>query len=598
MSLMNTRNAITLALGLLSALFVLPAMADGDPEQLMNWGQMGMQLFGGLALFLFGMEQMADALKAVAGERMKSILAKLTSNRAMGAITGAFVTAVIQSSSVTTVLVVGFISAGLMSLSQSVGVIMGANVGTTITAQIVAFKVTKAALLMVGVGFSMLFMAKNERIKQYGTMLMGLGLVFFGMSVMSDAMAPLRSYQPFLDLMVRMENPLVGIAIAAAFTGLIQSSSATTGIVIVMASQGFISLPAGIALAFGANIGTCITAMLAAIGKPREAVRAAAVHVLFNIAGVVVWFLFIPQLAEIVTLLSPAHPELSGLDRLAAETPRQIANAHTIFNIANTLLFIGLATQMARLVERLIPDKPFEAEILSVTARYLEPELLGTPALALDRVRMEVSHMGGVVEEMLDEIMPAILSGDKATLHKIHRRDDEVDILYAQILEYMGQISKGPMTEAQTDELLELMTALGNLENIGDTIETNLVGLGEDRIDAGVSISQPTREVLSNFHTVISSATAKAIEAVAQNDREAAEAVLAMKADIDQLADSAALHQATRLVAREPNRIPAYTIEIDIIEKQKRIYYFARRMAQSVTALHALDTSIAVPAAD
>ncbi|MBA1444494.1 MAG: Na/Pi cotransporter family protein [Chromatiales bacterium] len=331
-----TRGTLVLLAGLAAAFMVYPVFAAAGAESDMNWGTMGMKLFGGLALFLFGMEQMSEALKAVAGERLKLILAKLTTNRFMGATTGAFVTAIIQSSSVTTVLVVGFITAGLMSMSQSVGVIMGANIGTTITAQIVAFKVTKAALLMVGVGFSMLFISKQDKIKQYGTMLMGLGLVFFGMSVMSDAMQPLRTYQPFLDLMIQMENPLVGILVAAAFTGLIQSSSATTGIVIVMASQGFITLPAGIALAFGANIGTCITAMLASIGKPREAVRAAVVHVLFNIAGVLIWVLFIDHLANWVTALSPVHPELSGVDRLGAETPRQIANAHTIFNIANT----------------------------------------------------------------------------------------------------------------------------------------------------------------------------------------------------------------------------------------------------------------------
>ncbi|MCU7810233.1 MAG: Na/Pi cotransporter family protein, partial [Candidatus Thiodiazotropha sp. (ex Notomyrtea botanica)] len=298
-----------------------------------DWIKMAIQLFGGLALFLFGMEQMAGALKSVAGERMKLVLAKLTSNRFMGAITGAFVTAIIQSSSVTTVLVVGFISAGLMSMAQSVGVIMGANIGTTITAQIVAFKVTKYAMLMVAVGFSAWFFSKNEKIKHYGTMLMGLGLIFFGMSIMSDAMAPLRSYQPFLDLMVKMENPFIGILIAALFTALVQSSSATTGIVIVMASQGFITLPAGIALAFGANIGTCVTAMLAAIGKPREAIRAALVHVLFNVAGVLLWLAFIPNLAEVVMMISPVSSDLPEGARLAADTPRQIANAHTIFNL-------------------------------------------------------------------------------------------------------------------------------------------------------------------------------------------------------------------------------------------------------------------------
>ena len=577
---------VAVALGLLTSTV---AFAASGAEQEMEWGVMAMQLFGGLALFLFGMEQMADALKAVAGERMKVILAKLTSNRFMGALTGAFVTAVIQSSSVTTVLVVGFITAGLMSMAQSVGVIMGANIGTTITAQIVAFKVTKAALLMIGIGFSMLFISKQDKIKQYGAMIMGLGMVFFGMSVMSDAMKPLRSYQPFLDLMIQMENPMIGILVAAAFTGLIQSSSATTGIVIVMASQGFITLPAGIALAFGANIGTCVTAMLASIGKPREAVRAAVVHVAFNVAGVLVWILFIDHLAQFVTWFSPTHPELSGVERLGAETPRQIANAHTIFNIANTLLFIGFTTQIARLVEWLIPDTPLEEADMLVSAKYLDEELLSTPSLALDRVRLEALHMGERVQEMLDRIMPAILTGDRRSLVAVRDMDDQVDILYEQIVDYMGQISKRSLTDDQTEEFLKLMEAVSDLENIGDTIETNLVDLGYDRIRAGVSISQTTREVMLGFHKVVTKAFKTAVQAVSQNNEEAARSVIDMKDEISRMANSAAVHQAARLVAEEPNRIPAYTIEVDIIEKQKRIYYFAKRMAKSVLPVETLD---------
>ncbi len=571
------------------AFMAYPVFAATGSEPDMNWGVMGMQLFGGLALFLFGMEQMSDALKAVAGERMKQILAKLTANRFMGATTGAFVTAIIQSSSVTTVLVVGFITAGLMSMSQSVGVIMGANIGTTITAQIVAFKVTKAALLMIGFGFSMLFISKQDKIKQYGTMLMGLGLVFFGMSVMSDAMQPLRTYQPFLDLMIQMENPLIGILVAAAFTGLIQSSSATTGIVIVMASQGFITLPAGIALAFGANIGTCVTAMLASIGKPREAVRAAVVHVMFNVAGVLIWVLFIDHLADWVTSFSPSHPELSGVDRLGAETPRQIANAHTIFNIANTFIFIGFTTQIARLVEWLIPESTLEEADMLVSAKYLDEELLSTPSLALDRVRLEVLHMGETVQEMLDDIMPAILKGNKESLATIRDLDDKVDILYEQIVDYMGRISKRSLTDEQTEEFLKLMEAVSDLENIGDTIETNLVDLGFDRIQAGFSISEPTREVLLGFHKLVTKAFDTAVQAVSQNNEEAAQVVISMKDEISKMSDSAAAHQAARLVAEEPNRIPAYTIEVDIIEKQKRIYYFAKRMAKTVTELEAVE---------
>jgi len=574
------------ALATLTALAVAPAFAasgvsGADADAGINWWNMAMSLFGGLALFLFGMEQMADALKAVAGERMKVILAKLTTNRFMGAATGAFVTAIIQSSSVTTVLVVGFITAGLMSMAQSVGVIMGANIGTTITAQIVAFKVTKAALLMVAVGFSMLFFSKQEKIKQYGGMLMGLGLVFFGMSVMSDAMKPLRSYEPFLDLMTTMENPLIGILVAAAFTGLIQSSSATTGIVIVMATQGFITLQAGIALAFGANIGTCVTAMLASIGKPREAVRAAVVHVLFNVFGVLLWIGFIPQLAEVVTWLSPAHPELSGTDRLASEAPRQIANAHTIFNIANTLIFIGFTTQFARLVERLVPDKPVEEKIIA-QPKYLDEELLETPSLALDRARLEIGHMGDRVKDMLKDIMTAVVNGDRAMLKKIAKIDDEVDILHGHIVTYLGRISQKALTEQQTEVLMKLMGATNDLENIGDIIETDLVYLGNEGIDNQVAISKETREMLAKLHDVVSTTAELAIDAVMENDEQAAQEVISMKADIGRLMDSAAMHESRRLVAEEPNRLAAYTLEIDIIEKLKRIYYFSKRMAKAV----------------
>ena len=554
-----------------------------------DWLNMGMGLFGGLALFLFGMDQMADALKAVAGERMKDILARLTTNRVMGALTGAFVTAVINSSSVTTVLLVGFISAGLMSLAQSVGVIMGANIGSTVTAQLIAFKVTEAALLMIGVGFVMMFLGKRERIRQYGAMLMGLGMVFFGMSVMSDAMAPLRSYPPFMDVMQTMQNPLIGILVAALFTGLIQSSAATTGIVIVMASQGLVNLPTGIALAFGANIGTCATAVLAAIGKPREAVRAAVVHVLFNVAGVLVWVSLIDQLAEFVRWMSPDYPELSGNARLAAEVPRQIANAHTMFNVANTLLFISFTGQFARLAEWLVPDRPLGEEELVVHAKYLDDVLLATPSLALDRVRLEILHMGERVQDMMERIMPAILSGNKETLHDIERMDDDVDMLHAQIIAYLGKISRLTLTEAQTSQLIRLMEAVNDLENIGDVIETNLIVLGHERIDQGVSISQPTREVLTNFHIAVNRAVESAVQAVAQNNQLAARTVTTMKQEINRIAESAAAHQAQRLVAEEPNRIPTYTIEIDIIEKLKRIYYFAKRMAKTVDTEEIVD---------
>ena len=553
--------------------------ASGSVE--MAVGQMTIELLGGLALFLFGMDQMTGALKAVAGDSMRTVLAKLTSNRFMGALTGAFVTAVIQSSSVTTVLVVGFTTAGLMSFSQSIGVIMGANIGTTVTAQIVAFKVTKAALLMIAVGFGFLFFSKKDAVRDYGAMLMGLGLLFFGMTVMSDAMQPLRSYQPFLDLMVSMETPLIGILIAAAFTALIQSSSATTAIVIVMAGEGFISLPAGIALALGANIGTCITAILAAIGKPTEAIRAATTHVLFNVAGVLLWLNFIDQLAAFVTTISPAHAELTGPARAAAGAPREIANAHTVFNVANLLIFIWFTTPIARLVEWLVPDRPLEQEAILRT-KYLEDELLATPSIALDRVRLEIQRMGERVQEMLALVMPAMLDGSAAALYEIRRMDEAVDSLHAQIVTYLGKISETKLTEKQSNELLRLMDTVNDLENIGDVIEINLVEIGISRINKNVYVSPQTREVLLSFHAVVVRAVADAIQAVAENNAVIAESVVGMKKEITAIANSAAVHESKRLVANEPHRIEAYTIEIGMTEKLQRVYYFAKRMARHV----------------
>ncbi|MGB5451972.1 MAG: Na/Pi cotransporter family protein [Sedimenticolaceae bacterium] len=563
--------------------WVAPAFAAGDAEQSINWGQMSMTLLGGLAVFLYGMEQMAEALKRVAGDSMKQILAKLTNSRIMGLITGAFVTAIIQSSSVTTVMLVGFVTAGLMSLSQAIGVILGADIGTTITAQIVAFKVTKYALLLVAVGFGFIFIGKKDRTKQYGNLIMGLGLIFFGMGIMSEGMSPLRSYEPFIDLMKNVSNPVIGILVATLFTALIQSSSATMGVVIAMALQGLISLDAGIALALGANIGTCATAGLAAIGKPREAVRVAVAHVTFKVVGVIIIFPFIPYLADLVREISPvAEAGVMGMEKLAVETPRQIANAHTIFNVGLAFIFLPFASYFARLCEWIVPDAPLEEGEAAVQAKYLDDELLTTPSLALERVRLEMLNMGEGVKTMLAQIMPAIISGDRPALEAIRAMDERVDTLHAYIITYLGKIARLEMSASQNAEFMQLMEAVNHLEDIGDLIEVNLVELGESRIDQKVSISPSTQEVLQGFHRVVTDAVNAAILAVSENNAEAAGSVTTMKEEITEITNSAAAHQARRLVADEPNRIEAYTIETDIAEKLQRIYYFAKKMAKTV----------------
>ncbi len=540
-------------------------------------------LAGGLALFLFGMEQMTDSLKQVAGSRMKSMLARLTTNRFSATFAGAFVTAIIQSSSVTTVLVVGFISAGLMTLSQSVGIIIGANVGTTITAQIIAFKVTKYALVLVAIGFAMLFTSKRERIRHYGTMLMGLGLIFFGMELMSQATSPLRSYEPFILFMQQMASPWLGILAGAAFTAVVQSSSATTGVVIVLATQGFISLEAGIALVLGANIGTCVTALLAAIGKPREAVRAAVVHVLFNVIGVVLWIGFIGNLASFVAMISPASSELVGVDRLAADTPRQIANAHTLFNVANTIIFLPFTVLLAKLVTRFVPERPVLEDVV-IKPRYLDDILLSTPALALDRVRMELRRMGDRAARMVNEALSTALDGESEDLTALQQRDEEIDVLHAAVVTYLGRLAQENLNEAQSKLHFDYLEAANNIESIADLVESNLAEAGMERLGAGFHVSDETRRVLAALHERVGLAVQLTFEALDARDAGMAGQVMGAKGEINRLADDAEAHLARRLTADEPDRLSLYRFESELIEYLKRVYYFAKRIAKSVAA--------------
>ncbi len=566
---------------LLLAILVYPfaTLAADVPAEEIDWLRLLMGLFGGLAMFLFGMEQMSDGLKGAAGDTLKDVLARLTKNRFMGALTGAFVTAVLNSSSVTTVLVVGFISAGFMSLSQSIGVIMGANIGSTFTAQIIAFNVTQYALIMVAIGFYLLFTAKQEKNRYYGAMIMGLGLVFYGMGVMGEAMQPLRSYEPFIELMQKMENPLLGILVGAVFTGLVQSSAATTGIAIVMATEGLISLPAGIALAFGANIGTCVTAILAAIGKPVEAKRAAAVHTLFNIAGVLVWVMFIPLLVDIVTAISPAAPELAGKARMAAEVPRQIANAHTIFNISNTLLFIGFTSVFARLVEKLIPEKPLDTKVI-VTPKFLDDELIEVPPMALERVRLEIGHMGDIISEMMSGVQTAWRQRDREALDDVLKMDDKVDILHEAILGYLGRIRRETMTNEQSVEFQSLMTATVNLESLADIIESELVTLGKQAIDDNLETDETTRILYVGLSDVVKQAIGQVITAIRGEDEQAAASVLALKDEVRRLADEALARQSERIGVAETGNIELIRLEFEVLDNLRRLYTLAKRIAK------------------
>ena len=565
------------SLGLLSSLFFIVTAvfaAETTPHSI-DWLDMGKGLFGGLALFLFGMEMMSGALKSALGSQMKVLLGKLTRTRFMAVLTGAFVTAVVQSSSVTTVLVVGFVSAGMMSMAQSVGVIMGANVGTTVTAQIVAFKVEEAALWMVAIGFLMVFAAKRERVKHYGSMLMGLGLIFFGMGLMGDSMHPLRSYPPFLDLMSRMDNPMFAILVGAAFTALVQSSSATTAIVITMAGQGLISLEAGIALAFGANIGTCVTALLASLGKPREAVRAAGVHVVFNVAGVLIWLPLISVLAGWVVAISPTHAELEGTARLAAEVPRQIANAHTVFNIANTLIFIPFTAQIAWLVQRLVPDR-IEEEKVIIRPEFLNDALIETPSLALQSVQLEIARMSELVTTMFSKLREAMAERDRKKMAEVQSSDDQVDVLQGEILRYLAEIRKQELSEEEGRDIGLAMRTVDLLESIGDVLETDLVNIGYKIADGEFVESETYLHLLKKLGDKIYEALSSTTQAIRELDQKAAQEVLNMKPEIDHLLEQALEFQSQALA--DATDIEMTRIEMTLLSSLKQIQTYLKRI--------------------
>jgi len=535
-------------------------------------------LFGGLALFLFGMDIMTDALKRAAGSYLKDVLAKLTRNRFMGVGVGAFITAVVNSSSVTTVILVGFISAGLLSMAQSVSVIMGANIGSTITAQILAFKVSAIALPAITVGFGVSFLAPSKTLKQYGRMVLGFGLVFYGMSIMSDAMAPLRSHQPFLDALVNLDTAIAAAIAGAIFTAVIQSSAATTGIVIVMAGQGIIDLETAIAIALGANIGTCATAGLAAIGKPREAVRAAIVHLLFNVAGVVIWIAFIPELAEFVRGISPTADDLTGAARAAADAPRQIANAHTIFNIANTALFIGFTTHLARLVEWLVPDRPLKVEE-SAVPKFLDPVLLSTPAVALNNVRFELDRMGDQVITMLKSGFESATHPTAKGMSEVIALDKSVDALHRAIVAYLGKISSSSLRDDDGRDVLRLLEVANSLEYIGDRVAIDIATSTRKRVEEGGKQDLERTANLDNINRNIVEALEDAVRAVVQHDSELATDVRNRKVGLKQLRQEFELSGASLLMG-DKAYLAAYVREIELLEILNAIFRTARSIAR------------------
>lgn len=420
-------------------------------------------LLGGLALFLYGMQMMSAGLESVAGNKMKSILEKLTSNRFLGVAVGAIITAVIQSSSATTVMVVGFVNSGMMQLNQAVWIIMGANIGTTITGQLIALDVGAIAPLIAFVGVALVVFAKNERVQFIGEIIAGLGILFVGMNMMGDAMVPLRDYPPFINLMTRFSNPLVGIFAGMIFTAIIQSSSASVGILQALALSGLISFPDAVFVLFGQNIGTCITAILASIGTERSAKRTTIIHLSFNIIGTTIF--------TIICLITPLTDYVA--DFSGGNISRQIANMHTLFNVATTILLIPFGNYLAKFATRILPEKEEEKEqhkhlkyIKSVDTTM--DANLGTTAINMQNLRNEISRMLEMARVNVDASFQAFLEGKSKSLAKVEEKEEYIDYLNKEISRAASKMMVHETNVKESKNIGSYLDMTSNIERIGD----------------------------------------------------------------------------------------------------------------------------------
>ena len=444
-------------------------------------------LLGGLALFLHGMQMMSSGLEAAAGSKMKEILERLTANRFLGVLVGAVITAVIQSSSATTVMVVGFVNAGMMTLNQAVWIIMGANIGTTVTGLLIALDVGALAPFIAFIGVVLMVFVKEPKLQHIGQILAGLGVLFIGMDMMSSSMVPLRESEAFISIMSNFSNPVLGILAGALFTAVIQSSSASIGILQALANSGIIAYASSVFVLFGQNIGTCITAVLASIGTNRNAKRATIIHLMFNLIGTAIFttlFLLFP-IASVVdgSLVLPGGLGQTIAGLMPGTPAGQIALTHTTFNIVTTLLLLPLGNYLAKLAVRILPEQPEpEVEEGAMTLAYLTPigttgkeGGLGVSAIVIDQLRNELNRMLSMARDNVSDSFEAVLARDEDQLAKVEEREEYIDFLNREISRYVSHLISIETNEQGSAVVSSFFTISGNIERIGDHAD-NLAG--------------------------------------------------------------------------------------------------------------------------
>jgi phosphate:Na+ symporter len=528
-------------------------------------------LLGGTALLLYGVRLLGEGLQRAAGTRLRHVLSTLTGNRFKALAVGAGVTAVLQSSSATTVMLVGFASAGLLSLRQTIGVILGADVGTTVTVQLLAFDLLAVSPLIVFLGWLLWTIGRGTP-RYIGQAVMGFGFLFLGMKLVSDGTAPLASSELFREVLEALTGqPLILLLVAAVFTALVRSSAAVIGLALSLAASGLMPLPGAIPIIFGANIGTAATALFASIGQNAEALRVAAAHAAFKVLGVLLFVPFAGAFAELVS-------------RTAPDVPRQIANAHTLFNVILAAVFLPFTHIAADLFTRLVPDRAVPA----TGAIYLNPQTIDTPAVALGQALRETLRMGDVVLQSLRESLTVLERNDDRLMRGVIARDDVIDRLEEDIKQFLIGLGQQSLTEEQAERETALIFVIANLEEIGDVIEKNLMELAAKKIAGHHVFSQQGWVEIHELHAKVTENLELAMSALASQDPSIAEKVIRHKGVVNRLERQLRQTHISRLHEGLRESIDTSSIHLDLLANLKRANSLVAGIAYAVLGRHAV----------
>lgn len=534
----------------------------------MDVNQLLVNIVGGTSLLLYGMRLASDGLQHAAGTRLRHLLSTLTSRRWMAVIVGAVVTAFLQSSSATTVMLVGFVSAGFMSLEQTIGVILGADIGTTLTVQLLAFNITQYALLLVAIGTPLMLATRRKQYNYPGQVLLGFGFIFLAIRLISESTDPIKHEALVQQILTGLSaNPVLAMLLAVILTFLIQSSAGTIGLTITFATQGLVPLTLALPVIFGANIGSSGAALFSSLGAPREAQRVAVAHALFKIVGVLVFFPFIEPMA---TLMAQTAPDVA----------RQIANTHTLFNVAITLIVFPLARPFAWLVRQIVPDvRGKEADF---GPQYLDERVLDTPALAIGQATREALRMADIVHSMVRDTSTVLAKNDEELMEDVNRRDDQVDLLEVAIKNFLTKLSEHNLSPDLSKQEVGLIYMISDLEHIGDIVSKSLMQLAKKKAEAKLTFSHDGQNEINNLFDKVNENFTLSVAAFTAQNTELAQKVLRHKARINQIERELRQAHIARLHAGLPESIETSSIHLDALNDLKRINSHATNIAYVV----------------